>query len=181
MHEYLNSFHCTALKAGISTKLHNPEWTKKVFIPSMQVTNLPGYVHIPILHISKTRCLQELRSWAVLKLERVRIPEASHSSFADPKSRSKQVLWETGNSYFLEKMCSIPAFAAQGCWPGEVALLWEPHVLTTSQGFGSHSLKSPIHLFQVFPPCWKQQVLQQLLDVKQQTTAEMGFWVRVSN
>lgn len=69
MHEYLNSFHCTALKAGISTKLHNPEWTKKVFIPSMQVTNLPGYVHIPILHISnrqdasKSSAHEQFSSW----------------------------------------------------------------------------------------------------------------------
>jgi len=39
---------------------------------------------------------------------------------------------------------TIPGFPVQPCcWPGEVALVWEPHALPASQGFESHRWAVP--------------------------------------
>lgn len=80
-HQCLNSFHHCALKAGSSMGSPHPKMNKRG-ISTKHVSNQLSWL------CTYTKSSRQLRLWAVLKLEWVVIPQAPHSSFAEPKSRS---------------------------------------------------------------------------------------------
>lgn len=143
-YDCLNSFHCSALKAGSSTKVHIPEWARGIFVPSTQTNSLPGYIPIPNLHIRQT---QSPPRHQVLNSSQARIGGHSLSMpqhLCRPQIQEHEVLKQTGNFVFpwedvqLARL-TIPGFSAHSCsWPGGVMLVWEPHALPANWGFESH-------------------------------------------
>lgn len=116
-------------------------------MPGTQATNFPGYIPIPNLHVRKTQdTSKSLGLWAVLKLAWMGIPQASHSSFADPKSRSMQfqgklatlisltgrATGQTNHFRFPSTVLLLARWGGPGVWAPRSACrsrLWEPQGL----------------------------------------------------
>lgn len=132
MHQPLNSFHCSALKAGSSTEVHIPEWTKK---------------DIYTKHVSSQTFLATY-PYQIFTQERHEIPpkaqvmSCSQAGMGGYSSTIPQLLcrpqipgacsfmanWQLlfpREDMWLARL-TISGFAAQSCcWPGEAAQVWD--------------------------------------------------------
>lgn len=106
------------------------------------------------------RHLQELRLWAVLKLECIGMLQASHCSLADPKYGNMQFYGKVAMLYFLEKMWNyqsnhfrFPSTAlllARWGGPGVEAPCSVYNARLQQPQVGCVQPKSPICLLQIF-------------------------------